>query len=122
MIKFEDQLNEALRASAQNVAYRVTVDEPVGIAIDFRPKPIRVDGMPQPSTLELDKFRLEADDGGNAVFISNDGRSMVISGTWTGMSPPPSPSSNYTYPEPVDLMIWRSQAEFEDWITDYYGY
>lgn len=119
MKTFEQRLDEAL--SGLNVAYRVILDEPIGIAIGFKPTQIKFQGVIYPTSLDIEQFVLEADDGGNAVFISDDSKTLVVHGNWSGMKPPPPPSQLYKYPEPMDLEIWRSQKEFINWVRDYYG-
>jgi len=87
----------ASRIAAANTAYRVITDEPVGITIGFEPK-----------GFEYDEFQIQSDDGGDNVYIQEDGETLIIS---------KDPNLNGEFPEP-DLLIWRTPDEFKSWIAE----
>jgi len=87
----------ASRIAAANTAYRVITDEPVGITIGFEPK-----------GFEYDEFRIQSDDGGDNVYIQEDGETLIISKDL---------NLNGEFPEP-DLLVWRTPDKFEAWKAD----
>jgi len=100
-------------------AYRVIVDEPLGVAVGFVPTPISINGVNYPDSISFDEYDVVGDDGGNAVFTSDSG-DLVIRGNWNGVVPPVAPPG-FSYPEPSDLLIWRSPEEWTEYIRDFYG-
>lgn len=85
-------------------AFRVVLDEPVGICVGFKPKQ---------TDLNMDEYELLSDDKGSNVFIL-DGK-IVVSKSGD--------LHNYEqtqYPEP-DLLIWRTPDEFNEWYDENVG-
>ncbi len=78
-------------------AYRVITDEPQGLCVGF---------CPTGEGFETEELHLMSDDGGDHVFV--DGHQCFIASQDCVLG---------RYDEP-DMLIWRSEAEFNEWRTE----
>ncbi len=105
------------------IVFRVVTGEPDGICVGFDPREYCAD-------IEVDEYELLADYGGEYVFITGDTPQKIIIHGQKG--DPTYKLEHYLrlpdgvmkffslYPE-LDLFIWRTPAEFEQWRAEIFG-
>lgn len=90
-------------------AYRIILDEPLGFTIGFKPEVNQKEGYYGP--METDEYSIISDDGGDFVYIDDEGGGVILS---------KESSINSEFPEP-DQLIFRTPESFSEWYDEYFG-
>lgn len=99
MKTYDNTLNEAMGHPMWVPGYVVILDEPQGLCVNFKPKG---------DEIEVDKYTIVSDDGGE-FYKYLDGAKIAIVREWDDDC------------EPQDNYIWRSEAEFNEWLEEMIG-